>query len=1117
MESTRVQLLADIMSWAESPDAPVVFWLNGLAGTGKSTIARTICEHFSHKGMLGASFFISRQVAERRHAPNTLRTIVYQLARHQPAFSKAIAATLQEWPDLASSESLQKLAVELFFKPAGALAAGAGLVIVIDAMDECAGDDRGRPGGELLPSLLRGLLELSGRIKLLLTSRGDPEIVRMFDVAALGSQHKVMQLHDLDSAVVRSDIRTYLIRSFANIVTARPDLSLANWPSSEDLDMLGELADVLFVFAATVVRFVDTPRQNPRSRLEIMLARREGKFASPYHFLDQLYLQVLKASVRAEQHEDEELLSQRLRTVIGSIVAARHPLSVVVHAIILDTDPDDVRLLVSSLSALLLNTKDEPVRVFHPSFPDFIVNPRRCDDPCFLISMEEHHFRLARGCLALLNQHLRYNMAGLTDPDVANADVQDLDGRLWRGICHENNDMTPSLPQALFYAARYWTTHIVSSSSVDSEDLLDDLSLFCNVHLFHWLELLSLIRGLAYSTQLNLLSVIHWSEVNQRLAGDVKVSRIRDLLRDAVRVLQAYAEPMRSHALHTFHSAYVTMPHCPLLDTLTQANMPEGRHTLLSPRAAHWGSSGPDLQAGSGVMGVVFAPNRPLVVGGTVNGFLRVWSMVDFEEVVQLSGHQKQVRSLAISSDGSRIVSGSSDRTMRVWDGRTFEELGLCDHEKEVNSVAFSPDSRLIASGSSDHTVWIWNALSLEKVTRLVSHRDIVTSVAFFPDGTQIASASFDSTVRMWDARTYEPLPGLHCSGPVFAIAISPDSTRLALGEWTSGTEGILHVFDIVTLAEQAQVNISPGPNLPWAITFSPGGELIASGTASGAIQVWDVSSLRNFATIKGHHGQVMSIVFSPDGSQVVSGSEDGTVRIRPVASSQEQLAPIPGHGARVNQVVFSSDGSRLVSGSDDKTVRIWDGQTCEELAVLHGHEDIILTVAHSPDGARVISGSRDETVCVWDALNFHKIAVLKGHCGSVTFVTLSPDGAVIASCSHDQTVRLWDSSTLQELACLKGHRGRVWSVAFSPNGTRLVSVSGDETVRVWDAVTFTQVARLRAHHRNMQSFLATFSLDGKAILTRLWDWGPSWVCSDENDSESFFHVRDARCLTASL
>jgi hypothetical protein len=513
MQNTREQVLADITAWAKVPDAPVVFWLNGLAGTGKSTIARTICERFATTDLLGASFFISRQVADRRHGPDILRTIAYQLARQQSSFADTILATLRESPDLTSSEGLPKLATGVLFKPAAFLPSNTRLLIVIDAMDECTEDKMGRPGGELLPLLLRGLMQLSGRIKLLLTSRAEPEIAQMFSLASLGSQHTVMRLHDLDGAVVRSDIRTYLSRSFADIVTARPSLALPHWPAEEDIDMLVDLADVLFVFAATVVRFVSTPRQNPRARLDIMLRHREGNDASPYHFLDQLYLQVLSTSVRSEQHEDEVTLCRKLRLVLGSIVAARHPLSVAVHAIFLDMEPDDVNLVVGSLSALLLSTSYEPVRIFHPSFPDFIVSPARCNDSRFLVSLDEHHLGLALSCLALLNRHLRYNIANLEDPDVANSRVKDLDGRLSQSIYHGGDCIQPSLPQALFYAAQSWTTHVVSSSGTYSEELLDALSRFCHQHLFHWLELLSLTGSLTYSTQTDLHAVIRWTEV----------------------------------------------------------------------------------------------------------------------------------------------------------------------------------------------------------------------------------------------------------------------------------------------------------------------------------------------------------------------------------------------------------------------------------------------------------------------------------------------------------------------------------------------------------------------------------------------------------------------------
>jgi hypothetical protein len=333
MEDTRVQLLADIISWGGASDAAIVFWLNGLAGTGKSTIARTVCKYFAKRSMLGASFFISRQVEKRNQAPHVVRTLAYQLGRQHPAVADALIATLRDSPDLVSSENLTKLISELLIKPASILATDAGVLIVIDAMDECTEDDRGYPGGDLLPILLRGLLQLSGRVKLLLTSRAEPTISKMFKDASLGAQQTVMRLHDLDGAVVRSDIRTYLTRSFAHIVKEHSDLNLRNWPSPEDLDVLVNLADVLFVYAATVVRFVGTPKHSPRARLDLMLARREGNHASPYHSLDQLYMQILTASVKSEQQQDEDMLCETLRAVVGSIIASPVPINVSYHAV----------------------------------------------------------------------------------------------------------------------------------------------------------------------------------------------------------------------------------------------------------------------------------------------------------------------------------------------------------------------------------------------------------------------------------------------------------------------------------------------------------------------------------------------------------------------------------------------------------------------------------------------------------------------------------------------------------------------------------------------------------------------------------------------------------------
>jgi hypothetical protein len=169
---TRVSLLQDVLAWAIASTSPCVFWLNGLAGTGKSTIARTLCERLHEQGLLGASFFISRGQADRRDASNIVRTIAHQLAFSRRPVSEALCAELRETP-LSVTRSLQQQISDFIIAPSRALLEGTCFIIIIDALDESSPDSRGRPGGELLLLLVRQLLQLDGRVRLFITSRNE--------------------------------------------------------------------------------------------------------------------------------------------------------------------------------------------------------------------------------------------------------------------------------------------------------------------------------------------------------------------------------------------------------------------------------------------------------------------------------------------------------------------------------------------------------------------------------------------------------------------------------------------------------------------------------------------------------------------------------------------------------------------------------------------------------------------------------------------------------------------------------------------------------------------------------------------------------------------------------
>jgi hypothetical protein len=515
---TRALLLNEAMSWADDSAGSCVFWLNGLAGTGKSTIARTLCQRLKDRSLLGANFFVDRQHQDRRNSSNIVRTLAHQLALRQRSVATALCSELRERSVLAP-RSLETEIEDFICKPSHSLSDTTSLVIVLDALDECLTDMVGRPGGDLVLSLVRQMIGLSGRLKLFITSRAEPSIQQMFDDLTAHSQHTVVRLHDLDQTVVEQDIRTYLIDAFRQIRVRRTSLNLSDWPLVEDLERLVQISGSLFVFASTVIRFVGHLQHSPRARLAQVLGQQQaGVLTKPYATLDKLYRQILVDATRSsdeEENEDEDepydALYHRLRNVLAVVVLAQTPLKIDAVAVLAGQGSDDARIAVQSLASLLLVDAEERVQVFHPSFPDFLTNSARCIDPRLCVKPAEHHVDLALRCLLLMNKDLRYNICHIRDPNVANADVAELERCLRERV-----------PDALRYACSFWPVHLVASGTPDHDaNLWDSLDEFSHKHLFHWLEALSLLQRLPMA-EVQLLETIQWCEVcyafNIRLA-----------------------------------------------------------------------------------------------------------------------------------------------------------------------------------------------------------------------------------------------------------------------------------------------------------------------------------------------------------------------------------------------------------------------------------------------------------------------------------------------------------------------------------------------------------------------------------------------------------------------
>jgi len=466
--------LDEIEIWTKDFDKPRAYWLDGLAGTGKSTIAQTVAERVFADGRLGASFFCSRDYSDRSDLHFIFPTLAIQLARRYTEFRSIFIPLVQSDPDIAHEplcNQMKKLIVEPLEKST------ISTVIVIDALDECKDDE---PASAIL-SVLGQFISQIPRVKFFLTGCPEPRIREGFRLHLPAETTDVFVLHNVEPNLVNNDIRLFFKQSFLEIENLRSGLD--GWPTEKQLDCLCERAAGLFVYAVATVKFVNHKTGNPKKQLDRLLqspdSSREGKTKFKADTtLDSLYTSILREAFDGNDPEGDRMA----RSVLGAVILATNPLSPSAVATLLGFDIEDVLPHLSSVGSLLLQEDiGSPVRPFHKSFPDFIIDPTRCTDERFRVSPPSHHQELLVGCLELMDWTLEKNMCKLPDA-VMNSEVDDLDERIER-----------HLDLALQYACKSWHKHLVDENTARMPVVISSLHHFLEKKLLSWLEVLSVL------------------------------------------------------------------------------------------------------------------------------------------------------------------------------------------------------------------------------------------------------------------------------------------------------------------------------------------------------------------------------------------------------------------------------------------------------------------------------------------------------------------------------------------------------------------------------------------------------------------------------------------------
>ncbi|CAG7929021.1 unnamed protein product [Penicillium olsonii] len=469
------ELLRQIMEWALSPSSKTIFWLKGMAGTGKSTISRTVSSSLKDTNHLGASFFFKRGEGDRGNVKKFFPTLTRQLILGISELRPGVYKALRDDPDIAS-KSLTEQFDKLLLQPLLDLdldldqssQQSQATVVVIDALDECENDQDIRNIIRLLPLLQKAK---AVRLRIFLTSR--PELPISLGFADIKNRdYQDVALHEMPEEVIESDISLFIRDRFAQIKYSRNIYE--DWPSHDVIQQLVTMSVPLFISAATVCRYIENSKWEPKLRLAELLTD-QTKYVSR---MDKTYMPILTRLLDdqdSNESEQQQLLLE-FHKIVGAIILLASPLSINALSLFLDMGADQISNRLHTFQSVLNipSDRDDPVRILHLSFRDFLVQSKTK----FFVEERCGHKDIAGYCLRAMSSSLQKDICHLTSPGAHRADI-------------DPQRIQKCIPPVLQYSCRFWIYHLEQSQSLPSD--MEDVLAFLQVHLLHWMEAMSLI------------------------------------------------------------------------------------------------------------------------------------------------------------------------------------------------------------------------------------------------------------------------------------------------------------------------------------------------------------------------------------------------------------------------------------------------------------------------------------------------------------------------------------------------------------------------------------------------------------------------------------------------
>ncbi|PYI27950.1 WD40 repeat-like protein [Aspergillus indologenus CBS 114.80] len=946
LTNTRMELLEEIRTWAQGHNEHEIFWLKGVAGTGKSTIARTVATELHGIGCLVGSFFFARGHGDRGNGKKFVTSIARQLAEQDPIALESICKAYQEGlTDKYLAFQWETLIREPLSR-VGDLSRP--FILVVDALDECVEMEIPNIIKIFTQGFTKSRSKSTQPFRVFITSRPETVVRAGFENTDKAILYD-LALDRVPEAQIKRDIRTYIEHCMREI---RDSKRLEkHWPGDDNILELATRADRLFIYAATICRHLQKAIY-PKKGLERILDA--NPWDSSTKALNEVYAQILGnylSSGNEDEIDDQIILFQQ---IVGTIITLSEPLSICSLAALLHIEADWVESTIQPLYSVLDIPSDRhsPVKIFHQSFRDFLIRSDTCRVYHELMGVStklwvdetKKHRALVSNCFRTMTkgQHqLRKNICKLSQDCTLRADV---DGELIRA----------NLPPELEYSCRYWVHHM-SQGSLFGEYECEAFG-FLGEHLLHWFEAMSFLGMISEA----ILSIVGLETLVKTLDCQSSAVASITISSDGHRIFSASCDGTTR-----------------LWDTATGALLQEVQGyeveqeplwvtAALSPDcqklacAAERGklklrdiSTGETLQHLNGhtdsILCASFSFDSQLLLSGADDMTLRLWDVATGMLLSTFEGHTNSVTGVVFSSGMNcplssiqereiTVASCSRDKTIRLWDG-VNGNLRKClrGHTDTVWCVAFAPDNQQLASGGSDHTIRIWD-VSKGQTLRILEHASIVTTVAFSPNGRRLASCSSDSEVTIWDPASVwdtssgAPLETNDEHGTTYgSIAIAPD------GRWLASAENRkkVRVWELSPHGLRYTIQNDAGRDF-WCFNFSHDSCWLACGLDGGQIMLWEMATGRQQildGSYPDNNFRSLAVSFSEDGKWIVSASDEGSIALWEIATNTVVQKFQTSHSG-IKTLALSKD-NQLLAYSTHWETSIWDLSTKKQLALV--------------------------------------------------------------------------------------------------------------------------------------------------------------------------------------